>query len=810
MKLISLKKPAIVIVGLLLINSLSAQIPQLNCRYSDPATHERDRNIDVSYMKLDVSFNTDSSLVMGKVTHTFKCLQKQVDTIFLDGPGIEIKSVLLDNISVEFKTIADGVVVSFKPALTWDKVYNLTLTYLARPKKGIYFIGWKLPPAAEPAEMTRKQIWTQGQGIDNRHWIPMIDAMSDKFITDLSITFDKNYQVLANGNLKKVTEDKSTVRKIWNYVMPKQHSGYLVMMAIGNYAVKKTVTKSGVPIQFWYYPEHPEKLEPSSKYSEEIIEFLENETGVKYQWGAYSQVMVQEFMYGAMENTSATVFGDFFWVDQRAFLDGNYIGVNAHEATHQWFGDLITARNGADNWLQESFATFYPKLFFGKIKGSDEMKWIQRGEQNAALAAGEKDQFAVRSGMGGTSRVYPKGSAVLSMMKYVLGDDAFKRSITYYLNKNAFKNVETNDLWQSVMDVTGVNLDWFFEEWLYKGGEPHYKINWQNVSDATEVNVEQIHRMDAVTGLFKMPVNIAVYYSDGSVDRKQAIIEKVSQTVTIPNAGKQVLFVLFDENSEIIKKVTFNKTFNELKMQFSKASFMIDRYDALMALKSFPYSDREALLQEALKTETHWAMRAEIVRQLIPFANTNMLETFAKDPMVQVRSVVAENIELNEANEIILSSMLKDSSYKIIENALTRLMDFQTSSPKRTFYLEQCKGINGMQHALKIKWLEYAVEQFVDMAPSFYTMLDNYAGPEYEFRTRVNAFNALKRLNRMNEIIAANLFEASLSFNGRLAGPAKETIAYFKQQSRAKSIFKSTLKKFNCSAADKKILESLF
>src|SRR5574343_1100163 len=167
--------------------------------------------------------------------------------------------------------------------------------------------------------------------------------------------------------------------------------------------------------------------------------------------------MVQNFLYGAMENTSATIFGDFFTVDARGFKDRNYMGVNCHELTHQWFGDLITARSGNDVWLQESFATFYPKLFFKDLEGVDAYQWAVRGEYNSALEQSKKDHFPVRHTQAGTTRLYPKGSAVLSMLRYQLGDDNFKRFIQHYLSVNGFKNVEAWDFQKALKDKLGLN-----------------------------------------------------------------------------------------------------------------------------------------------------------------------------------------------------------------------------------------------------------------------------------------------------------------------------------------------------------------
>ncbi|MFY7796576.1 MAG: M1 family metallopeptidase, partial [Bacteroidia bacterium] len=343
--------------------------------------------------------------------------------------------------------------------------HQIVFEYIAHPKKGIYFSGYTaangqpLLGNIDESDMIRKQIWTQGQGIDNRHWIPMIDDRSDKYITETVVTHDSKHQVLSNGTLKskKVNKDGTTT---WHYALNQPHAGYLLMLGIGNYAVKNSKTALGTPIQFWYYPEHPEKVEPTSRYSEQIIDFLATETGIPYPWISYSQVMVQDFLYGAMENTSATTFGDFFWVDKRGFQDRNYVVVNAHEATHQWFGDFITGRHAGEQWLQESFATFYPGLFVGSVYGNDELDWYFRDQMNGAVAAGKANSLPVRHSAAGSSRHYPKGASVLHMLRHILGEDNFRRSINHYLQKHAFATVETWDLQKAILDETGINMDW--------------------------------------------------------------------------------------------------------------------------------------------------------------------------------------------------------------------------------------------------------------------------------------------------------------------------------------------------------------
>ena len=267
-----------------------------------------------------------------------------------------------------------------------------------------------------------------------------------------------------------------------------------------------------------------------------MVDFLEEETGVLYPWESYSQIMVQDFLYGAMENTTATIFGDFFNVDERAYIDRNYVGVNCHELTHQWFGDYITARDGRDSWLQESWATYYPKQLTKKLYGDDAYNWQRRGEHQSAIEAGKKDKNPIRHAYAGTARVYPKGSAVISMLAYVLGEDQWKRALTHYLKSHPYGNVETNDLQQAIQDKLGKDLSWFFDQWVLRPGEPEFTVHYEdltysNGSHGTEVAIEQTHLRDEVVGLFKMPMVIQVHYTDGTVDEVTEWIDEQFEVV---------------------------------------------------------------------------------------------------------------------------------------------------------------------------------------------------------------------------------------------------------------------------------------
>ncbi len=789
---LSLHKLALLAIFTSLNTLLFSQFAQTKTYHKEPST-EKNRNIDVSKMCVDVSFNPIEKTVFGKVTHTFTSLQSKIDTIFLNAPGIRIHSVRMDKKELLFKSNNDGVIIYPELKNAFQNEYQIEINYTAHPKKGIYFIGWELDSIEMPEHMTRKQIWTQGQGIDNRHWIPMVDDRSDKFITETTVTFNDKYKVLSNGKLEKVKHNKNEGTKTWIYKMDKPHAGYLLMLAIGEYDIKKSTSAKGVPMQFWYYPEHPERLEPTSRYSEEILDFLADEIGVPYPWGSYSQVMVQDFLYGAMENTSATIFGDFFWVDNRAYLlNRNYVSVNAHEATHQWFGDLITGRRDNEQWLQESFATFYPGLMEGKIFSKDHESWYFHEQRNGAFNAGKANSLPVRHSLSGSSRHYPKGASVLYMLQHQLGRENFRRGIQHYLNQYQYKTVETWDLQKAFIDAVGINVDEFFDQWIHRGGEPIFDVQVDVTPTKCIYHIKQTQEIDPVVRYFNTPVDIAIYYGDKSIHRETIQINGPYTRYEISlKENSEVLFALFDEGEYLLKDLNFDKPLTWDVEQLLHAEYMLDRYQAAVNLRNAPIPVKYDALLSALENETFPQLRAEIVSQLLSpamgeYRLNTPIQDFVSDKDAEVRLVAAQLMELNADNIELALSMLNDSSYVIINTMFDRIFHHPIFHDKQSQILDLIKDVNGFTHDIKVKYLENAMYIYPDMQSGFRNALIRMAGPEYEFRTRILAAQALKRHNFLDERFAHNLFEGYTSFNSRLAGPYADILKYFDQQTAYK------------------------
>jgi aminopeptidase N len=791
-----------------LVLSAQALLAQVKTRsyIIDPAWPPREHSVDMQHMRLEVSFEPQKGLVKGKVTHTFTPLLPVVDSIFLDGPGITVKELTLNGKAAKYRTDAAGITI-YTGGLTWEKKDSVTIVYEATPRKGLYFIGWN-----DPNGLSRKQIWSQGQGIDNRNWIPMYDEMNDKLITEVIVRFDKDYKVLSNGTQMKPKDNKDGTLT-WHYYMTHPHSPYLVMLGIGKYDIKEVKSKSGVPEHLYYYPEWKDRVEATYKYSEDMIDFFEKETGVPYGWESYSQIPVQEYMFGAMENTTATVYGDFFMIDDRSFLDRNYVGVNAHELAHQWFGDLITARSDAHHWLQESFATYYNQMYEREVFGQDYFDWARRQANNQAIDEAKKNKLPVAHSQGGNVRHYPQGAFVLNMLKYVSGGrEAYNKSIKYYLEKHKYQNVDSEDLMEAFHDVLGLSLDWFWDEYVYRGGLPDYKVSYKSTDKGTEFTVQQVQEISHYTGLseqgenegsdddpfvaghhqsayrqeglYRMPVWFEVYYTDGSSDRQKVWVDQQDQSVVVPSNGKKIDYVLFDPNNEILKSVSFEKPLEVLRSQALKAKHMLDRYDALVALRKFPLEQKRDILLQVFAKETFQATKGEVIAQLAAdndAKSRELLKNAISDKDVQVRKAVLnvwKHVPADLAPEF--ETFLKDPSYEVIATALDKLSaDFPANTQR---YLEASKGVEGtVGRNVEIKWLEVAA--FNTGEKKYTDQLVAYSSSSYEFRTRANAMTSLKHLGFIDKKLIENLVDAATSANGRLSGPAGDVLKYYHEQS---------------------------
>jgi len=402
--------------------------------------------------------------VRGIVEYSFK-IKEDADSIFIDAKNMSFDNVYFKKRKASFK-VTNQKLWLFKNFVK-NKEYTVSFNYEAHPKKAMYFVDWENQEHPE----VNPQVWTQGQGKDNSNWIPSFDDMNEKVEFDLTISFDKKYEVIANGKLISKQERNDSVYT-WNYDMQQPMSSYLLAIAIGKYVKNVERSKSGIPLEMYYYPKDSLKFEPTYRYSKQMFDFLEEEIGVSYPWQNYKQVPVKDFLYAGMENTSATIFSDAFVVDSTAFVDKNYVNVNAHELAHQWFGDLVTETHGKHHWLQEGFATYYALLAEKEIFGEDYYYHKLYETSKQLINAQQTDSIPLMNSKASSLTFYQKGAWALHSLRDRVGDSVFISSVKKYLKEHQFKNVDTNDFITIVEKESKQNLSDFVNTWLLSSEFP--------------------------------------------------------------------------------------------------------------------------------------------------------------------------------------------------------------------------------------------------------------------------------------------------------------------------------------------------
>jgi len=421
-------------------------------------TAQRQDKVDFIRAKVGIEPIPTEKKIRGSVEYEFKIL-KNVDSVFLDAKNMEFSVVEIDFKNYPYSY--DGKKIILKNSFKAGEEHKLSLEFNCIPKQTIYYMGW------DDSIEGNEQVWTQGQGKYTSHWLPSFDDMEEKVEFDVIITAPKHLNVITNGRFKTGSSNPYNDSASWFYDMRQPMSSYLLAFVIGDYNEQKLKSKSGIPLENYYYPQDSLKVEPTYRYTKEIFDFLEKEIGVPYPWQNYKQIPVRDFLYAGMENTTATIFSDQYMIDSTAFVDKNYVNVNAHEMAHQWFGNLVTEKSGDHHWLHEGFATYYAYLAEQHLFGDDHFYWKLYETLNQLKDQADKEEGqSLLDPKASSLTFYEKGAWALFMLKSEIGEAAFKKGIKNYLKKHQFKNVTVDDFLKEMESASGKNLSSFRSVWL--------------------------------------------------------------------------------------------------------------------------------------------------------------------------------------------------------------------------------------------------------------------------------------------------------------------------------------------------------
>jgi aminopeptidase N len=597
--------------SLALIVLLSSQTVDV---YKWPLQVERDRDFDFIHYLIRLDIDIPGKTFQGRTTATVQPLRDGRDTVVLDAEEFTVKEVLGEQGEpLAFEQIPGRVTVRLGQDFRHDQRTSFTVAYEGRdPKDGLRFFD----ASAERPAMVASNSWPYGV----RHWLPCYDYPNDKATSEIIATVAAGNKVVANGRLLARSEDKTAGTVTYHWLQDKPHSTYLIFLAAAPYTVVED-RLGAVPINYWVYPRQAGDARRTYGKTPEMMTYFNSLFGYNYPWDKYDQVEVP--FGGGMESTSNTAMGEGVIIDERAEIDFPSLGIVSHELAHQWWGDLVTLRTWSEVWINESTATYCDYLYLNHALGPDEGALELLKKKNAYLQEAREqyirpivfDRYGKPQDVF-DSHSYPKGALVLHMLRAILGDDAFFRTLSAFLHENEFRAVDTHDFSKAVKETTGRNLDWFLEQWLYKPGHPIVEVasNWDEATAVVRLRVKQVQDTSKGIPIYRMPVKIGVTTAEGT-NVHQVWINDEDETFEFRTSSRPLL-VRFDQDNVLLKEMNFPRSREELLFQLGKDD-VIGRMEAASELVRF---GKEKGVQDALRAtagnDSFWAVREGAVQAL--------------------------------------------------------------------------------------------------------------------------------------------------------------------------------------------------
>ncbi len=671
------------------------------------------------HTKLEASFDYQKSRMPGKVWLTLEPHFYSVDSVVLDAKGMEIKAVgiVTGKTTAPAKYTYDGKQLFIKLNRTYKRgeQYKVYVDYIAKPdeleeggsqairdNKGLYFIN---PRGEDPNKPT--QIWTQGETENTSVWCPTIDKPNQKSTQEFFLVVPSKYVTLSNGKL--VQQQKNTDGTRTDYwKMEEPHAPYLFFIGVGDFAVIKEMYK-GKEVSYYVEKEYAPVAKKIFGNTIDMMSYFEKITGISYPWAKYSQMVGRDFVSGAMENTTATLHKEDAQQDSRELLDGNvWEGTIAHELFHHWFGNLVTAESWSNLTVNESFANYSQTLWFENKYGKDAGDAENYKDMQAYLGSPEDAQkdlvrFYYRDREDMFDLVsYNKGGRILNMLRNYLGDDAFFKSLNVYLTSNRFRTGEAHQLRLAFEEVSGKDLNWFFNQWFFGSGHPKLNITYSYNEETKKVSVAVKQQQDRI---FVLPVAIDIYQGTKKT-RHQIWVNRKEQTFEFEGPSKPDL-VNFDGDKVLLaEKSEEGKSLQEYIFQYKTAGSYVDRREAIAFCAQHQDSLAAAeLLRTALRDVYHDLRiltiqsidyKKAMVKQVV---ETNIFELAKGDqkPTVKAEALQALALYDKEIYRDLIKRSVNDSSYSVAGAALMSLNEFD-----RDLAYSEAKRLSGQKAKQKL------------------------------------------------------------------------------------------------------------
>ena len=609
-----------------------------------PEQKERLRDYDALHYRIQLNLDIENKTFTGQTTVLITPLHDDFKQCVLDAEDFKVASVK-DSYgqTLKFEQTDNELIVYFAKPFRHGHKVAFTVAYQGQdPKDGLRFYT----ESQENPALVASDSWPDGV----HHWFPCNDYPNDKVTNEIIATVKKPLKVASNGLLQSVTENPAEGTTTWHWVQDLPHSTYLIVLAAAPYEIIHDAYGT-IPISYWVYPRHKKNAQLVFGKTPKMMKFFNCIFGYDYPWIKYDQVIVP--FGGGAESTTATVMGHRIMYDSKGEKDFSSIGIVSHELAHQWWGDLITLRSWAHAWMNESFGTYCDYLYYRFERGEDEgaVNLLRKKDSYLREARNRyirpivynryrrpQDLFDAHS--------YPKGAVVLHMLRFVLGDEVFFRTLKHFLHEYAFEPVDTHDFMKSVKSVSGKDMEWFFKQWVFSPGHPEFDIScaWDAEAKQVILRVRQVQDTSLGIPIYKTPVQVGLVTAQ----------EKTTHTIWIEDADEEFKFptpaeekpllVRFDEGNYLLKEWSFTKSQAELIYQLQNDDVIGRAWAASeLARHAAGSSDGEktmAALKKSAVKDHFWEVRRSCLASLRGLHDKNLADFFkasAHDAHSQVR-----------------------------------------------------------------------------------------------------------------------------------------------------------------------------
>ena len=740
--------------------------------------YARTRDYHVSNLKLIFDIDAKAHSGHGVVTHTLAPLRDGLASIVLDaGSNLKILACKMNGSTAKFSHTAEQLTIQPNAPLARGKEVTIEVTYDMPPAgrfggaNGAGGVTWIDPTPSAPDRGA--QFWTQGETDGNHHWVPCYDSPNDKCTSETITTVPDHWIVIGNGTEGVTTANPAKHTKTFRWKMTQPHSTYLLSLVAGELEVAKD-TWEGKPLYYVVPKGQGAYAKASFGNTPDMLSFFSNTLGVKYAWPKYAQSAVFNFP-GGMENVSATTMGTMAITDARSGLWASS-SLTSHELAHQWFGDLVTCKDWGEIWLNESFATFFEMLYEEHLRGKEAYDAEVEGNTASYKRAAQRTLHPLSTtlypnndAMFDQGHTYAKGGVILHMLRKQLGDADFFRGLGHYLKTNAYKPVDSHDLIQAFAEETGVNVEPFFSQWIFKPGMPVLDFTWTYDEAAKEVVAHVKQTQDTSDGIpvYNTPLSFALLRegSTGNVERIKTTLDKVDQEFRFPAATKPNA-VLIDPDHELLKDLTkkaFDKSEAPTVLRYAPSH--LDRRTALYQVAPFgetPDAAAVKLLTDALRTEPGEVVATGILTTLGRLKQEDLRPLFRAETRSKMtnRRIAAINALAQlgpnkEDNAMLHTLAMSDTeTYSVVEAALSGLG--KLDPPASLEALKHQAGMKSFNDRLANDVVSILGQNKTDAAaPALLTV----AMPTHTLRTRRRAIDALSEIALTDPTVHTSLLK---------------------------------------------------